>query len=73
VGPDGRRHRSGVLHVDPSTVVAMRTDAVYLTHNPGWNDDGRPGRLRVSFERAGPMPAPRTVGELLSLTKGGQR
>lgn len=70
VGADGRRHRSGVLHVDASTVVAMRTDAVYLTENPGWNDDGRPGRLRLRFERPGPMPAPRTVGELLRLTKG---
>ncbi len=63
------RGRAGALHVPLSTVVAMRTDALYLTVDPteAWESDGRPGVLRRKWWRAGPMPAPTSVRELLAL------
>lgn len=64
------RESVGALHVPLETVVAMRTDALYLTVDPSraWAyDDGRPGVLRRKWFRSGPMPAPRTVPELMAL------
>lgn len=62
-----KNHRAGLLHVDPSTVLAVRTDAVYLTTDPGWPDDGKTGRFRKVSEAVGPMPAPRSHAELLAV------
>lgn len=44
-GPNGCR--VGALHVEPGSVVALRTDAVYIAgaHEP-WPDDGAAGRYR---------------------------
>jgi hypothetical protein len=65
-GPTGARGvRSGALHLPASSVVAMRTDALYLTERPAWPDDGKVGRLRLKAWQEGPLRAPRTVSELL--------
>lgn len=37
---------AGMLHVPAETVVGCFTDAIYMTNDPGWADDGRAGRLR---------------------------
>jgi hypothetical protein len=72
-GPTGSRSvRSGALHVPASSVVAMRTDALYLTERPAWPDDGKVGRLRVKAWQEGPLRAPRTVTELLRLREHGR-
>ena len=38
---------TGALHVPFAHVVALRTDALYLTHRPDWPDDGEWGRYRL--------------------------
>ncbi|MCW2897767.1 MAG: hypothetical protein JWO67_32 [Streptosporangiaceae bacterium] len=58
-------HRdTGVLTVDPSRVIGVRGDAVYLTHDPDWFDDGANGRLRVKGRLPGPIPAPADMNAL---------
>jgi hypothetical protein len=44
----GHRGTTGMLTVDPSTLVAARTDAVYTTTPTGWEafDTGQPGKYR---------------------------
>jgi hypothetical protein len=64
-GPGG----VGALGVDRGQVVAMETDALYLTADPGWADDGRPGRFRVKAAIAGPITAPRSLVELHQLKR----
>lgn len=66
-GPAGDGHRSGALNADAATVLGFRTDAVYLTRDPHWNDDGRPGRLRVQRRRSGPFPWPTSHAALLAV------
>lgn len=66
-GPGPRRSRTGALHVPPAELLAIRTDALYLARDPKWPDDGQPGRLRRKSARSGPLPAPQTVGQLLTL------
>ena len=39
--------QTGALHVPFERVVALRTDALYLTADPGWDDDGAWGRYRL--------------------------
>lgn len=60
-GPGG----TGALHVPAETVVAFRTDALYLTADPGWSDDGLPGRFRRKTRTEGPIPWPLTARDLL--------
>ncbi|MGW4204998.1 hypothetical protein [Streptomyces sp. NPDC004726] len=51
--------KAGALHVPADTVIGMRTDALYLAADPGWADDGEPGRYRLKGrldgERARPV------------------
>jgi hypothetical protein len=69
-GPGGRnRPRTGALHM-PGEVVAIRTDALYLTRDPSWHDDGANGRLRHKMTIPGPIPAPANHGDLLTLRRG---
>ena len=62
-GPTGTRGiRSGALHLPAGVeLLAILTDALYLTSDPGWPDDGKPGRLRVKANVAGPLPTPATA------------
>lgn len=59
------RSRVGALYAQPSTVLAFRTDAIYLTHDPGWDDDGQPGRFRLTRQLRGPLATPRSHAQLL--------
>lgn len=59
--------RVGALHVPAGNVVAMRTDALYLTRDPGWRDDGAIGRYRVKRSAAGPHVWPTSQRELLRI------
>lgn len=66
--PTGKRDvKAGALYVPRSSVVAFRTDALYLDHDPRWPDDGRVGRLRLKNWTAGPLPHPSSTAELLSI------
>ena len=53
--------RAGMLHVPPDTLIGCYTDALYLTADPGWPDDGRPGRFRRKGNLTGPHPTPTTA------------
>ncbi|MFJ8188096.1 hypothetical protein [Streptomyces sp. NPDC096105] len=53
-----RTVRAGALHVPAGTVLGMRTDALYLSADPGWPDDGKPGRFRLKGKLVGEMPRP---------------
>lgn len=65
-GPGGR---TGALHLDPATIVGFSVDALYLTDDPGWADDGKVGRLRRRAVHPGPMPAPANRTDLLALLR----
>lgn len=39
--------RAGALHVDPASVIGMRTDALYLSTDPQWRDSGEVGQYRL--------------------------
>ncbi len=71
-GP-GVNGRTGALHLPPGIdVLGFRTDALVLTGDPGWDDDGKPGRLRHDGELAGPFDWPATETELLRLKTAAQ-
>jgi hypothetical protein len=50
-----------------SEVVALRTDALYLTRDPGWIDGGSIGEFRVKGHAVGPIDRPTDIAELLSI------
>jgi hypothetical protein len=61
---------TGALTLPLAEVVAIRTDCLYLQHDPGWPDDGEAGRFVLKGEPIpGPLPCPMTVDELLTLRK----
>lgn len=68
-GPGAGGRRTGALHVPPSHVVAMRTDALYLTADPEWVDDGKVGRLRHKRTLPGPFPRFESHEALLAVTR----
>lgn len=64
-----RTDRTGALHVPARSVLAFRTDAIWLWgHDPRWHDDGRLGRYRRAhvLER---VALPHTSRELDQLRK----
>lgn len=65
-GPGG----TGALHIPANNVLAFRTDAIYVRADPGWPDDGRPGRFRPTLVWPHPVATPRTFAEIDAL-KGG--
>jgi len=64
-GPAG----TGLLNVEPSTVMAIRTDAVYLTEPCGW-DDGKPGRWVLKTAIGSPVSWPRNGDDVVALREG---
>ncbi|MFF7205337.1 hypothetical protein [Streptomyces sp. NPDC008141] len=62
----------GALHAPPGTVVAFRTDAVYLTSPQNWPYHGQPGEYLRKGQLTGPVPAPATEDELLALRDAGR-
>jgi hypothetical protein len=62
----------GALHAPPGTVVAFRTDAVYLTQPHNWPYHGQPGDYLRKGQLNGPVLAPTTEDELLALRDRGR-
>ncbi|MGW6507248.1 hypothetical protein ACWGCP_06790, partial [Streptomyces niveus] len=60
------------LHAPPGTVVAFRTDAVYLTEPQDWPNHGQPGDYLRKGHLTGPVPAPATEDALLALRDQGR-
>jgi hypothetical protein len=56
--------RWGALTLPREQILAFRTDALYLTHDPQWPDDGRPGSLRLKGAIRAPVRAPHTLAEI---------
>ncbi|MEU2309356.1 hypothetical protein [Streptomyces misionensis] len=72
-----QRHRddntyAGALHTPPGTVVAFRTDALYLTQPQNWPYHHQPGDYLLRGHLTGPVPAPTTEEELLALRDTGR-
>ncbi|WP_281155322.1 hypothetical protein [Streptomyces sp. HYC2] len=72
-----QRHRdddtyAGALHTPPGTVVAFRTDALYLTQPQNWPHHHQPGDYLLKGQLTGPLPAPTTEEELLTLRDAGR-
>ncbi|MFG2844236.1 hypothetical protein ACGF12_13840 [Kitasatospora sp. NPDC048296] len=64
----------GALHMPPGTVVAFRTDAIYLdlAKDPGWPYQDAPGDYLLKGLLPGPLAAPTSEGELMALRKRGR-
>ncbi|MFD9722103.1 hypothetical protein [Streptomyces sp. NPDC059076] len=72
-----QRHRddntyAGALHAPPGTIVAFRTDAVYLTQPQPWPHHSQPGDYLNKGHLPGPITAPTTEDELLTLRDKGR-
>ncbi|AQS65583.1 hypothetical protein [Streptomyces pactum] len=72
-----QRHRddnayAGALHTPPGTVVAFRTDALYLTQHQNWPYHHQPGDYLLRGHLTGPVTAPTTEEELLTLRDAGR-
>ncbi|MFI8076243.1 hypothetical protein ACIF85_47225 [Streptomyces sp. NPDC086033] len=72
-----QRHRdddtyAGALHTAPGTVIAFRTDALYLTQPHNWPYHHQPGDYLLKGHLTGPMAAPATEEELLALRTAGR-
>ncbi|MGA6160855.1 hypothetical protein ACPEIC_47020 [Stenotrophomonas sp. NPDC087984] len=62
----------GALHAPPGTVIAFRTDALYLTAPQNWPYHGQPGDYLHKGHLTGPIPAPTTEEDLLALRDAGR-
>lgn len=72
-----QRHRddnthAGALHTPPGTVIAFRTDALYLTQPQNWPYHHQPGDYLLKGHLAHPVAAPTTEEELLALRDAGR-
>lgn len=72
-----QRHRdddtyAGALHTPPGTVIAFRTDALYLTQPHNWPYHHQPGDYLLRGHLTKPVPAPTTEEELLTLRDTGR-
>ncbi|MFE7497534.1 hypothetical protein ACFU6O_00345 [Streptomyces albidoflavus] len=72
-----QRHRdddtyAGALHTQPGSVIAFRTDALYLTHTQNWPHHQQPGDYLLRGHLTGPLTAPTTEEELLTLRNTGR-
>jgi len=64
---------AGALQVPYADLIGVRGDALYLTRDPGWPDDGRPGRLRVKGTIDHPVPYPQIMNALNRLRVQAER
>ncbi|AYN43383.1 hypothetical protein D9753_36180 [Streptomyces dangxiongensis] len=72
-----QRHRddnayAGALHTPPGSVIAFRTDALYLTEAQDWPYHHQPGDYLLRGHLTGPLAAPTSEEELLSLRDAGR-
>lgn len=56
--------RVGALHVPREQLVGFYTDAIFLTVDPAWPDDGKVGRFRKEMAAYHALRAPRSIGDL---------
>jgi hypothetical protein len=66
---DANGHYTGALTLPREAIVGFQLDALYTTIDPGWPDDGKPGRLRSKGHLAHAAPWPRTQDELNALKR----
>ena len=59
--------RVGALHVPREQLVGFYTDAIFLTTDPAWPDDGKVGRFRLEMAHHAPLRAPRSIGDLANV------
>ncbi|WP_108999046.1 hypothetical protein [Streptomyces rishiriensis] len=64
---------AGALHTPPGTVIAFRTDAVYLTQSQNWPYHHRPGDYLLKGHLPGPVDAPADETQLLVLRDIGRQ
>ncbi|HEY7350389.1 MAG TPA: hypothetical protein VH599_18890 [Ktedonobacterales bacterium] len=62
-----------LLSLPRATILGVNTDAIYVTVDPGWPDDGTPGSFRSKGVLAGPLAAPRTEEDLRRLKEVAER
>ncbi|MEU0401630.1 hypothetical protein ABZ318_15570 [Streptomyces sp. NPDC006197] len=72
-----QRHRddnvyAGALHTPPGSVIAFRTDALYLTQPQNWPYHQQPGDYLLRGHLTSPVTAPTTEEELLTLRDTGR-
>ncbi|MFH8804910.1 hypothetical protein ACH4F6_36015 [Streptomyces sp. NPDC017936] len=72
-----QRHRddntyAGALYTPPGSVIAFRTDALYLTQPQNWPYHHQPGDYLLRGQLTGPVAAPTTEEELLTLRNAGR-
>lgn len=72
-----QRHRAddtfaGALHAAPGTVIAFRTDALYLTQPQTWPYHQQPGDYLKKGHLTGPLAAPTSEEQLLTLRDAGR-
>ncbi|MDR6981014.1 hypothetical protein J2X68_007756 [Streptomyces sp. 3330] len=72
-----QRHRdddtyAGALHTPPGSVIAFRTDALYLTQPQNWPYHHQPGDYLLKGHLTGPLAAPTTEEELLTARNAGR-
>lgn len=65
----GKKQYVGALHLPRGAVLAFSTDALYLTDDPRWPDDGKPGRLRTQAITRGPFTYPESFEALRALRR----
>jgi len=61
---------TGALTLPREQVVGFGLDCLYLTADPGWQDDGKPGRYRLKSYVPGVCSAPRDRRQLEELLRG---
>lgn len=61
--------KAGALNVPPGTVIGMRTDGITLAGDPGWPDDGKPGRYRLKGRMRGAFEWPTSDAALSELKR----
>ena len=71
--PTGGTRWAGAAQVELADIVGIRGDALYLTRNPQWPDDGKIGRLRLKGWLPGPLDPPRTLDELNRLRAAAEK
>jgi hypothetical protein len=66
------RDGTGALNPQRETLVAVMVDALYVTVDPGWVDNGRPGAWRVKETIPGPLSVPHSISDIHALKRRGR-
>jgi hypothetical protein len=64
---------TGVLTLPREDVIAIRTDALYLAVEPGWEDRGKVGEFKLKGAIREPVPVPGRPAELNALRDRAER